>query len=68
MNSNITTEKIQPRLINREAASEYVGGRTVLQKMLKDGLKPVIRQHRLTRFDKQDLDFYINKKKLEVFD
>ena len=67
MNSTAVTEKIQPRLLNREGASEYVGGKTVLKKMLDDGLKPVIHQHRLTRFDRQDLDFYVNKMKMEKF-
>ena len=65
MNQTPISQKIQPRLINRQAASEYVGGRTILQKMIKDGLKPVFQGHRLTRFDRQDLDFFINKSKLE---
>ena len=67
MNSIHISEKIQARLLNREAAGGYVGGETVLRMMEKDGLKPVFHQHRLTRFDKQDLDFYINKRKLESF-
>lgn len=65
MISTVTAEKIQPRLLSRQTAGEYVGGKTTLRLMEKDGLKPVFRQHRLTRFDKQDLDYYINKRKLE---
>lgn len=65
MNSIATSEKIQPRLLNRETAGEYVGGKTVLRMMEKDGLKPVIQQHRLTRFDRQDLDYFCSKIKME---
>jgi len=65
MHSNESFGNIQPRLVNQNIAREYVGGKTVLQMMEKDGLKPVIKRHRLQRFDRVDLDYFINKMKLD---
>ena len=46
-----------PRMMRPDVAQEYVGGRAVLEAMLKQKLvKPRVQNARFTVYDKSDLD------------
>lgn len=50
-----------PRLLDAEAAADYVGG----PKMLADlGVKPIVQKKGMTRYDRTELDRAIDKLKL----
>jgi hypothetical protein len=54
----------QPRLLRKEDAEQYVGGRRNLE-ALRQWVKPVVQHHSNTTFDVKDLDAAIDRAKLE---
>ena len=63
---NITVQIQQPRLLNVEQAETYVGGRTILERMLSAGwLKHSIQEKKLTRYDVKALDAAVDRLRLE---
>lgn len=54
-----------PRLLNARDAEDYVAGPTMLAELQnKWGLKPIDKRHRLTTYDRHDIDMAIERKKL----
>lgn len=57
---------LQPRLLRKDAAEVYVGGRRNLEALrLAKWIKPLIQHKANTTFDREDLDLAIEKAKLE---
>jgi hypothetical protein len=55
---------LQPRLLRKDDAELYVGGRRNLE-ALRKWVKPVVQHHSNTTFDRHDLDDAIERAKLE---
>lgn len=57
-----------PRLLNARDAGDYVCGSTMLKQLCeKWGLKPLEKGHKLTVYDRHDLDAAIERKKISEF-
>jgi hypothetical protein len=54
------------RSLDPQEAAEYVGGMQLLKEYQAAGwLKPYVQRHRLTRYDRDDLDRCINRHKVQ---
>jgi hypothetical protein len=56
----------QPRGLDPDQAAYYVGSAQLLQEYIDAGwIEPFVRRHRLTRYDRMDLDQCIEQQKLQ---
>jgi hypothetical protein len=57
---------LQPRLLRKDDAETYVGGRRNLEALRKaKWIKPVVQHNCNTTFDRHDLDLAIDRAKIE---